>query len=161
MLRRLRPLRRSNSTFPPRQKPLHTTPGGTRTPNPRFRRNGIFVSNSVFAVVKIMGNPAKCRNFPPQTTLSLYSISVQSQQRKPIFSPQNPYFPTIFSENPYKPIRKILAFCGIGEECGDSARKPEKTPGRQDFALKTFKNTILRAFLRRRGCTPVLQSAKT
>ena len=86
----------------PRRNSMCSTPLPTRTGNLRFRRNGIFDSCSAFAVVKIMGNPAKRRIFPPQTTLPLYSIFVQSQRRKPIFSPQNPYFATIFSENPYK-----------------------------------------------------------
>jgi len=125
--------------FVPTTKLLYTTPHWTRTSNLRFRRNGIFDSCSAFAVVKIMGNPGKRREFPPQTTPSLYSIFVQSQRRKPIFSSANPYSPTIFCENPSKTHTIFSIFRVFDEESAGSREidtESRQTPKNQRFDVK-------------------------
>ena len=52
-----------------------------------------------------MEKPAKCEDFPPQTTLPFYIKFDQSQLRKPIFSTENPIFfrpiPAKNHTNPY------------------------------------------------------------
>jgi len=71
-----------------------------------------------------MGKPAKCLYFPPQTTLSFYSISVQSQQRKPLFWKNNPYSQLVFGKNPYETLTISPQFHVISRNRRETLQNP-------------------------------------
>ena len=96
-----------------------------------------------------MGKPGKHRYFPPLTTLPLSSISVQSQQRKPIFDAQNPYFSTIFSENPYK-THTVFRTLGNRRKSRKIRANSMNSPRGRGFCVENVQKHDFASVLRRR-----------